>query len=321
MHDTITNCVVGLLCVAAATSCSALIQTNERQCKRDADCVEAKLGTICVDQVCIMDKECVGAECSMTNASASEGPCASDKECTNDAAAHCLNKSCVSDEIANRWVCTADDQTVRPTMVRYGFHIVDFLSRQPPKGVVVHACRNNDVACAEPVATFTDMDKTGHAQFDLPSGFFGFFEVLSDSLPTLLYVTKPITRNTLNRDLPVLTPDTLLLLSGAIGFSLDTTKGLALLEALDCSDTPAGGIQFDIVGGAADQFYMVDQVPSKDAKLSAYDDTNNTANGGFLNVKPGFVTFSARLGANGLELGSFNARIRANAITFINMHF
>jgi hypothetical protein len=321
MHDSITDCVVGLLCVAAFTSCSALIHTDERQCKRDTDCVAAKLGTLCIDQVCISGAECVGLECSVANATASEGPCASDKDCKTDSAPRCLNKSCVSTELANRWLCTADEQTIRPVNVRYGFHIVDFLSREPPNNIVVHACRNNDVACAEPVASFTDADKTGHAQFDLPSGFFGFFEVLSDSLPTLLYVTKPIIKNTLNRDLPVVTADTLQLLSGAVGSPFDMTTGVALLEALDCSDTPAGGIQFDTVGSPAIRFYIVDQVPSRDATLTTYDETNNSADGGFLNIKPGFVTFSARLGAAGLELGSFNARIRANTITFIDMHF
>lgn len=321
MHDSITDCVVGLLCVAAFTSCSVLIHTNERQCKQDADCVAAKLGTICVDQVCVADGECVGSACSVSNAAASAGPCASDTECNDDAAPRCLNKNCVSTEIASRWLCTTDNQTIRTNTVRYGFHIVDFLSREPPKNITARACRNSDVACAEPVATFTDTDKTGHAQFELPSAFVGFFEIESDALPTLLYVTKPIVKNTLNRDLPMLTADTLQLLSGVIGYPYDMTKGLALLEALDCSDTPTGGIQFDTVGSSADRFYIVDQVPSRDATLTAYDETNNTANGGFLNVRPGFVTFSARLGAGGPELGSFNARIRANTITFIDMHF
>jgi len=320
MRDSTLNCVVWLVCAAVISSCSALIHTDERQCKHDLDCVTAKLGTTCVDQVCIMEEECQGETCSMSNASASEGTCDTDKECKSAASPRCWNKKCVSNDVANRWICS-DDQTIKGATVRYGFHIVDFLSRQPPNNVVARACRNSDVGCAEPVATFTDMDKTGHAQFELPTGFFGFFEVTSDSLPTVLYVTKPITRNTLNRDLPVLTPDTVQLLAGAVGYPYDSKKGLALLEALDCSDTPAGGIQFSIVGGSADQFYVVDQVPSRDAKISQYDVTNNTANGGFLNVPPGFVTFGAHLGVDGLQLGTFNARIRANAITFIDMHF
>lgn len=320
MHGAITNGVVVLLCVAVA-SCSALIRTGERQCKQDLDCVAAKLGTDCVDQVCIATSECVGTACPAVSGAGQQGPCATDKDCIEEAAPRCLSQHCVNKETAERWVCTADEQTIRSATVRYGFHIVDFLSRQPPADVIVNACRINDVECAEPVATFTDTDKTGHAQFDLPSGFLGFFEVHSASLPTLLYVTKPIIKNTLNRDLPVLTPAAMQLLVNLSGYPFDMAKGLVLLEALDCSDTPAGGIQFDVVGSTADRFYIVDQIPSHDVMLTEYDETNNSADGGFINVGPGFVTFSARLGSDGLELGTFNARIRANTITFIDMHF
>jgi hypothetical protein len=52
-----------------------------------------------------------------------------------------------------------------------------------------------------------------------------------------------------------------------------------------------------------------------------YDSINNTASGGFINVPPGFVEFTARIGTDGIELGSFNAQIRARTITFIDMHF
>jgi hypothetical protein len=232
-----------------------------------------------------------------------------------------LNETCVSNELASHWLCTADDQSIKPASVRYGFHIVDFLSREPPKNIVVKACRSNDVGCAEPVSTFNDTDGTGHAQFDLPSGFFGFFDIHSDAIPTLLYVTKPIVKNTLNRDLPVLTGATVQLTAQVTGFTVDSKKGLALLEALDCSDTPQGGVQFAVTSAMADQFYLVDQVPSRDATVTVYDEVNNTANGGFVNVPTGFNTFSARLGVDGLELGSFNAQVLEGGITFIDMHF
>jgi hypothetical protein len=320
MHDSsIGSYVVGLSCLALV-SCSLLIHTSERQCKSDADCADSKIGTSCVEQVCVSKPTCTGEACSVENAAATQGPCMIDKDCTGADAPRCLIKTCVSTETAEQWVCT-DDQTVKPATIRYGFHVVDFLSREPPGNVVVKACRTNDIDCTEPVATFVDTDKTGHAQFDLPTGFFGFFDVRSDALATILYVTKPIVRNTLNRDLPVVTPDTVALLASLIEYKFDSTKGIALLEALDCSDTPAGGIQFKMAESTTAQFYLVDQIPSRDAMVSAYDSTNDTANGGFINIAPGFVSFSARLGVDGLELGSFNARIRPNTVTFLDMHF
>jgi hypothetical protein len=302
MHDLLNaNCVVGLLCVVSLSGCSLLVKTHERQCKKDADCVAANLGSLCVDEVCSEPDECEGPACTMANAA--------------------VNESCVSSEIAEHWHCAGDDQTIKSSSVRFAFHIVDFLSRKPPKQIVVNACRTNDVACADPAGTFIDTDGTGHAQFDLPSGFFGFFEVHSEALTTLLYVAKPIVKNTSDRDLPVLSAQAVQLTAGVTGITIDPTKGLAILEALDCSETPAGGVQFNASAETSDQFYLVDQVPSREATVTAYDELNNSANGGFANLAPGFVTFRARLGVDGLELGLFNAQIRANTVTFIDMHF
>jgi len=309
-------------CAVLLGGCSLLIGTGDKQCRSDADCVAGKLGALCVDQICMETNECRDGGACTSMAAVSENKCTSDKQCTTSAAPRCLGGTCVSNALAEQWLCNADEGTIRTPTVRYGFHIVDFLTRKPPKGITVNACRSNDVACAEPVATYTDMDGTGHAQFELPSGFFGFFELRSSaSLPTLLYVTKPIIKNTSNRDLPVVSAEAVVLTAQITGVEYDMSKGLALLEAIDCSDTPQGGIQFAITGSTADQFYLVDQAPSKDAQFTQYDAVSNSADGGFVNVAPGFVKFSARLGVDGLLLGSFNAQIRANTVTFIDMHF
>lgn len=323
MHDlSIAKCVVGVFCAASLASCTLLIGTSERQCKSNADCVSAKLGTLCVDQVCIDGNNCQGQPgCTSESVLPSSGKCTDDRDCTNNNAPRCFNGSCESRELAERWICQAEDTMIRSATVRYSFRIVDFLSGIPPKNIVVKACRNNDVGCETPVSTFTDMEGTGHAQFELTAGFLGFFDIRSDSMPTLLYVTKPIYKNTLNRDLPVLSAGTVQLTAAYAGVKFDSAKGLALLEAIDCSETPAGGISFKVNDSNANQFYLVDQAPSLEATVTMYDEKTNSANGGFINVQPGFVTFSAFLGVDGLKLGSFNAQVRANTVTFIDMDF
>jgi hypothetical protein len=74
MHDlSITNCVVGFLCIAALPACSLLIATHERQCKSDADCTTSGLGTLCVDQVCVdgpSSSGCQGDTCNLESAAA-----------------------------------------------------------------------------------------------------------------------------------------------------------------------------------------------------------------------------------------------------------
>lgn len=317
--------VAGFFCAAALAGCSLWLNTDERQCRTDSDCESAGLGSVCVDLVCTESSECVGDDCdSDATTSDSElavmGSCEDDKDCGEDKP-RCLYKNCVDAQTGDHWLCPAGDQSVKTSTVRYSFHVVDFLTREPPPGITAKACRVNDVGCDEPVDSFTDTDMTGHVQLTLPTGFLGFFEIESDdSMLTLLYVTKPIEKNTLNRDLPVLTAQTVELTASITGYSFDKEKGLALIEALDCSGTPQGGVHFKSREGG-DPFYLVDQVPSKEATLTVYDEANNTANGGFINVPTGFVTFDATLGLDGLTLGSFNAQIRPNAITFINMHF
>jgi hypothetical protein len=246
--------------------------------------------------------------------------CETDRQCGGDSP-RCMRGNCVSASVAERWLCDDDTKPLTVPKVNYSFKVVEFLSRLPPKNIVVSACRNNDVYCAEPVATYTDMKGDGMASFDLPMGFLGFFEVHSDAVTSLLYVTKPIVKDTKNRDLPVLAPSTLTLTASFTGFTFDQTKGLAILEAIDCTSLPAGGVQFKEGQGSMNQFYIVDQAPNRDQDVTVYDESTQTADGGFINLNPGPVKFTANWGVDGPVLGTFNAQIRANTITFIDMNF
>lgn len=322
MHDGLVVKAVVAMSALVFAGCSLWLNTDERQCQSDADCVAAELGTTCVQQICMDASECTGDGCDASTSSSELGvgsACSTDADC-GDKAPRCLNKTCVDTQTGDHWLCPRGDQTVTNSTLRYGFRVVEFVSRMPPKNVAVKACRNNDVGCAEPVATYTDMDETGHVQLVLPTNFIGYFEIQSDAVDTLLYVTKPIVKNTLNRDVPVVTVDGIQLLATLLGLVYDPEKGIALLEALDCSETPQGGIHFDSRNGG-EPFYLKDQVPDKEGRETVYDPTNNTANGGFLNVPPGIAEFTARIGADGLVLGSFVAQIRPRTITFIDMHF
>jgi hypothetical protein len=324
MHDgLVVKGVAGIICAAALAACSVWLNTDERQCQTNTDCVNAKLGTVCVHQVCMDTSECSAGACDAATSESMLGvnktTCEDDLDCGGKTP-RCLNKNCVDAPTAEHWLCPPTDQTVRNSSVRFNFHVVDFLTRKPPKGVVAKACRNNDVGCEEPVDTFTDMEETGNAQLTLPTGFVGFFEVKCEAIDTLLYIPQPSIRNTHSRDLPVLTTETVGITANLLGYPYDPSKGLALIDALDCSETPQGGIHFESREGG-DPFYLVDQVPNKDTPFSVYDQVNNSANGGFINVPPGFVQFSARVGLDGLQLGSFNAQIRPRTITFIDMHF
>jgi hypothetical protein len=310
VHDPSTSrLIVVLACTAWLASCSILVGIGDKQCSADADCTRQKLGNICVDNVCVDNGDIDP-----------NTPCETDRQCGGESP-RCMRGICVSASIADRWLCSDDTAPKTVPTVKYSFNVVEFLSRMPPKDIVVTACRFNDVSCAEPVATFTDTVGKGEATFNLPMGFLGYFEVRSDAVTSLLYVTKPIVKDSQNRDLPVLSPSTLKLTAAFINFEFDTSKGLAILEAIDCTALPAGGVQFKEGQGSPNQFYVVDQVPSRDASVTVYDESDKTADGGFINLNPGPVKFTAFWGVDGPMLGSFNAQIRANTITFVDMSF
>lgn len=232
-----------------------------------------------------------------------------------------MRGACVSEAIAERWLCPAPEAPQASDSIRYSFQVLEFVSRMPPANIVVLACRTQDVNCANPIAQFEDESGEGFVELTLPSGFSGFFEVRSDALTALSYLTKPLTRDLQDRDLQVSSMSTLELLATLDNTVFEPAKGLALVEAFDCTGTPSGGVHFQESKGTSKPFYIVNHIPNSDATVSVYDEVNGVADGGFINLEPGFVTFTARWGVDGPVLGEFNAHVRESTITFVDMYF
>jgi len=258
------------------------------------------------------------------DSSEAPGPAGS-KEPDGGAAAEsvqsCVDTNCEESKLDARWLCPVDSMSVRADTVRYSVRVVDFVSAMPRQDLKVKACRNSDLNCEDPVATFVDTKQTGRAQLELPSGFLGFFEVKSDAVDTLLYVTKPIVEDTIDRDITVPTLETIDLLASLLEYTWDMDKGLVVLEVLDCSEAPQSGIHFECHAGG-DGFYMVNGIPFKSEQMTMYDPMNNTAEGGFINVPQGLVQFSAQVGVDSevMSLGSVNVQIRPSTLTIIELH-
>jgi hypothetical protein len=302
--------------------CSFLVDASDPQCHSSADCVASRLGNRCVQHVC------TGSVASRNDATTGQpeklGACLRDSQCKTDDAPRCMHGSCVSEELAERWLCPESEAAAgesASSLVHYSFQVLEFVSRKSPGHVVALACRTNDVVCADPVDRFEDEKGDGLVELTLPAGFSGFFEVHSDALPALSYLTKPLTHDLRDRDLQVSAQSTLDLLASIDKTVFEPDKGLALVEAFDCSGTPAGGVHFEESKGTSKPFYIVDNTPNSDATVSVYDSIHNVADGGFINVDPGFVTFIARWGVDGPMLGEFNAHVRESTITFVDMYF
>lgn len=297
--------------------CSALIEVNSPQCDVDADCTSRQLGSTCERHVCVgeLPYACTGDTCDSVNRS-----CNDDKDCGSDAPT-CMHGACVPNTVAERFMCEEPLSSEPPETVSYSFRVVEFVSREPPTGIMVRACRNNDVGCGDPVDTFEDGEGTGNVQLQLPYGFLGYFDVTSDAMHTLSYVTKAVRSDTQDRDLQVAAASTVDVLASVAGVPYDPDKGVVLVEAFDCAKMPAGGVHFVESKGSATPFYFVSHLPNTEVQESVYDAENNVADGGFLNVTPGFVTFTASFGVDGPRLGEFNAAVLANTVTYIDMFF
>jgi len=309
--------------LAFSSGCSQLIDVEGLQCKADVECTSRMLGDKCVHNVCVTSSSpaaCSGAGCA--DASTEMPGCTEDAQCTSAAAPRCMHGECVASTVAERFLCSPDEASEdNPESVHYSFQVVEFISRKPPQNLVVTACRSNDVTCDDPSARFEDTENKGLVEFDLPYGFMGYFEVKSDALPAISYLTKPLKADTVDRDLQIASETTVQALASVAGIPYEPSKGIAMVEAFNCDKTPAGGVHFLESKGSATPFYLVNHLPNSEVNLSVYDANNNVADGGFLNLQPGFVTFTARYGVDGPMLGEFNATVRASTVTYIDMYF
>jgi hypothetical protein len=232
-----------------------------------------------------------------------------------------MRSACVSQNVAEMFLCRSQAEPSESTTVKYSFRVIEYVSRAPPADIKASACRGNDARCADAIQPRRISQDQGMVEFELPRGFLGFFEVRSAAMPALSYLTKPIVTDLVDRDLKVSSLETFMTLAMLDGAELDPSKGAVLLEAFDCEGTPVGGVHFESSVGGVRPYYIVNQVPSSDVAVTARDVVNNVAEGGFLNVEPGFVTFKARYGIGGPELGSFNAAVRPGTVTFMDMYF
>jgi hypothetical protein len=304
-----------IFALGLSSGCSVLIDVEGKQCQADADCTSKKLGDACVHDVCVT-RSASGADAGAM------GGCSLDADCKTAAAPRCMHSECVASVVAERFLCTAEEVNQTYANVHYSFQVLEFVTRKSPEGLVVLACRGNDVLCTDPSARFEDTTGSGLVELDLPFGFLGYFEVKSKvTMPALSYLTKPLTADLRDRDLQVASESTVIALASVAGVEFDPTKGIAMVEAFDCGKAPAGGVHFTESKGGATAFYLVNHVPNSEVTVSVYDELNNVADGGFVNLQPGFVTFSASYGVDGPLLGEFNAAVRASTVTYLDMYF
>jgi hypothetical protein len=320
MSQTARSSALSLIWMALQLSaCSALIDVSGHQCETDTQCRDRQLGDMCSENVCVtLPAQTAGG---ISDPARRSDQCVRETDCSA-AAPRCMRGTCVTQDVADMFLCRPqEDAPIDAPPVKYKFKVIEYVMRVPPANIAAKACRDNDVRCVDPILPVRVDQDTGTVEFELPRGFLGFFEVLSDAVPALSYLTKPIMVDKEDRDLQLSAPETFRSFAMFDNAEIDDSKGVALLEAFNCQGMPVGGIHFESSVSDVRPFYIVNHVPSSTATVSSLDPVNMVANGGFMNVEPGFVRFTARYGVGGPVIGYFNAAVRASTFTFVDMYF
>jgi hypothetical protein len=311
----------GLLlpCLAIALSdCSLLIHVDDNQCQQDVDCTRLGLGTSCQRGVCVTntDGHCDAGICSVVG-NAIATTCNDDSQCGSGDDRTCWNAQCFERADVQQFQC--DVSAPAANEVQFKLPIRELASQKAPSGLFVSACRVLDPSCNHIAASYFDADGSGQVSLILPNDFIGFLEIHSDrNLTTLYYLTRPPAPDTTANTLYLYSSDTLAMLGEMLGTSVDSSAGVALLDVLDCNGKPVGGIDL-VASTKTTAFYFVDGAPSHDGDTTSLSDAGNSGLAGFLNAPPGSISFSARLGADGPVIAKFNANVRANTLTYIDI--
>lgn len=318
-----------VLSLWAVNGCSLLIDVDRHECGQDDDCGTGS----CEQGLCVSRDdspiECDGGSCAAPGdgggtpedggAIAELGmACIGDTRCVEGAI--CFKDQCARERDVARFMCEPEAPATAGT-VRFTMPVRDFVTDEPLPELVVLACLENDVGCDDPVARFDDPAQTGDVVLDLPHGFMGYLDVRSSAtLPSLWYFTQPLVAATDAKVLKAVAPETVQLLAGITALEVDASKGLVIMEAFDCEQNAVGGIHFEESKRAAIPFFIIDGLPNVESTVTIRNDMENQAAGGFLNATPGFTLFSARIGIDGPVLGTFNANVRANTVTYLDIH-
>jgi hypothetical protein len=257
---------LGALCavlIASMSACTFVFDAGLKQCDVDADCAERGF-----------------------------------------ARAQCVNEICQEAERDPIWGCLEEGPPATTTDTVPFELLVNTTAQIPITNARVRACpRLQPEKCLNPVGAEVLVDGSGIAKLEVPQKFDGYFEVYGplgadvedpEFVRILVYLpSREIVRGGKGRGVFGFSEAALEGLARFVGASFDKTKGLAVLTALDCQGNFVPNLTFNLITDSAKttetkSFYTFMTIPSPDAKA-----TDNTGTGGFTNLNPGVVSFSA----------------------------
>ncbi len=229
------------------------------------------------------------------------------------------------------WACL-DTTIVWPkppsvNTVTFSVTFVDFSSGAPFVDATVKACSKLDFACGTPLDSATT-DATGKVTVTVPAGLSGFDGYLDVSggngadagtavFPSLWYPVPFVVADGSRGPTQLLAADEIAGIAAATNTNPDPTRGIVVVNAVDCNFTPAAGITFSVnpTDQATVSYYLVGGVPVTSAMA-----TDQSGIAAFLNVPTNaaarlVVVGATSAAAGGKSMGSLTFVVRPGTVT------
>ncbi|APR86588.1 Hypothetical protein A7982_11937 [Minicystis rosea] len=190
------------------------------------------------------------------------------------------------------------------------YRLIDVVSQKPVTDATVKLCNKLDPPCSAPLQTIP-VSGAGTVSVTVAENFSGYLDITTASyLPTLYFIDTAVTDEVTT--VTLLSPAVQASLNSSIGVEADPAAGGVNISMHDCTGARAAGVHFDIAPKNEEVgYYAIASAVSRTATK-----TDNSGNGGYINVTAGSATLTATLAKDGTRLAELTTLSRAGAITF-----
>jgi hypothetical protein len=319
---------LGLAAVFALAGCSAILDTDAKQCAKDADCgqvngqpVASCENNFCVAYACTTDTECRARGdlvCEMGVCGAPE--CTANEQC--GAGLSCLEGRC-TDPVLGCYFDKPSTATTEEPVLK--IQVTPFIGERIDNLQVV-ACDLLDTLCARPLSNIELLYDAGWATIrGLSNGqryvlrFTGNDEDGVPLIPTDFVMMRPVVGMTQEIDSLQLVPDWVPgTLAATAGVQYDPKAAILVGQVFGCDNKQVEGVSVTD-SRVATLFYLTGEGPSAD--LTATDETGQF---GFVNMEVTDTgqpfTHKITLTYQGQPLYSYAVTPRPGVLTFMLMY-